>query len=904
MTLILIDGHAIAYRSYFAFIKNPLTNSRGQNTSAVFGFTRMLMLVQKRYRPDYFAVAFDSGEETERHREFPEYKANRDEMPDDLSSQLPILFDLLDAFGVPVLMEPGYEADDILATVARQASSQGMDVRIVTSDKDLLQLLSDRVHVIRPSKGTGLTDEVGPEFLEDKYGLRPPQIIDLLALMGDSSDNIPGVRGIGEKTALRLLHDFGSLDGILEKLDDIEPDHVKRKIEEGRDDALLSRRLVTLQKVPLNVALSGLRPAPPDEERLTELLLDLDFHQLIRELSLKPGARGEETRYETVDADGLEALAGELRRSGEFVLDVETTSLDAMQARLVGISFCIEQRQAWYVPVALERPSGCDGLFGGATDDEPPGIGIDLVREKLGPVLSDRRIAKIGHNIKYDLLVLESHGLPVAGAAFDTMIASYCLEPERRSHSLDNLALEFCKHRMISYKELFEKGDKKRDIRTVSLRKLADYSCEDADYTMRLRNIFQSSLAGEGVETLFREVEMPLSIVLKRMEQEGVGIDLDVLAKLSTGAARQIETLTERILRSAGEEFNINSNKQLQHILFEKLGLPSARRTKTGYSTDVEVLSELAREHEIARLVLDYRQLAKLTNTYIDALPRLVNPLTGRIHTSFNQTVTATGRLSSSEPNLQNIPIRTELGKQIRRAFVPREGNILMDADYSQIELRIMAHLSRDPALIEAFREGTDVHRRTAARIFGVDEARVDDAMRSSAKTINFGVMYGMGPRGLSKALGLSHDEAKAFIAEYFERHPGVKEYIDRVIEEAQRNRSVQTLLGRRRPLPDIDSEDGRARSFSERMAVNMPIQGTAADMIKVAMVNIDRAIRERSLKGRMILQVHDELVFDIPPAELEVMEELVRTLMESAVDLEVPLVVDIGTGSDWLEAH
>lgn len=904
MTLILIDGHAIAYRSYFAFIRNPLTNSKGQNTSAVFGFARMLMLVQKRYRPDYLAVAFDSGEETERHREYSEYKANRDEMPDDLSSQLPILFDLLEAFGVPVLVKPGYEADDILATVAGEASSQGMDVMIVTGDKDLYQLLNDRIHIIRPSTGTGLTDEVGPEFLEEKYGLKPPQIVDLLALMGDSSDNIPGVKGIGEKTALRLLHEFGSLDEILDKLDDVKPEHVRRKIAEGLDDALLSRDLVTLRNVPFTVVLSELRPAPPDEERLTRLLLDLEFHQLIRELSLGPVVEDAAAKYETVDVDGLQTLAAELRRAGEFVLDVETTSIDAMQARLVGVSFCTREERAWYAPVATERTSGGYGLFAGTANRESAGIDLDLIREKLGPVLADENIAKIGHNIKYDLLVLESHGLPVAGVAFDTMIASYCLESERRSHALDNLALEFCKHRMVSYRELFDKGDKKRDIRTVPLRRLAAYSCEDADYTMRLRNIFQRSLAEAGIETLFRTVEMPLSNVLKRMEQEGVGIDRRVLEKLSTGVARQIETLTASIHHLAGEEFNINSNKQLQRILFEKLGLPSARRIKTGFSTDSEVLSELGGEHEIARLILDHRQLTKLASTYIDALPRLVNPLTGRIHTSFNQTVTATGRLSSSDPNLQNIPIRTELGKQIRRAFVPREGNILMDADYSQIELRIMAHLSRDPALVAAFREGTDVHRRTAARIYGVDENRVDDAMRSSAKTINFGVMYGMGPRGLSKALGLSLDEAKAFIDEYFERHPGVREYIDHAIEEARRNRFAQTLLGRRRPLPDIDSEDGRVRSFSERMAVNMPIQGTAADMIKIAMVNIDRAMTERRLDGRMILQVHDELVFDIPPAERDVVEELVRTLMESAIDLAVPLVVDIGTGKDWLEAH
>jgi DNA polymerase-1 len=904
MTLFLIDGHAIAYRSYFAFIKNPLTNSKGQNTSAVFGFTRVLMLIMKKFAPDYLAVAFDSGEETERHREYPDYKANRDEMPDDLSSQLPILFDLLEAFGVPVIMKPGFEADDIIATVAGEASDRGVDVKIVTGDKDLFQLLSEKVHIIRPSKGTSLDDEVGPEFLVEKYGLKPEQVVDLLALMGDSSDNIPGVRGIGEKTALKLLHEFGSLGGILGALERVKPEHVKRKIEEGRNDALLSRELVTLKKVPVAFSLPDLKPVPPDEERLTSLLLELEFHQMVVELSLSPGASTGEKKYEIVDESETERLVKRLERSRGFVLDVETTAVDAMQAELVGISFCTEEGRAWYVPVSMEVSSRPEDLFGADSNGTVGGVPLDTIREKLGPVLADEGIPKIGHNIKYDLLVLEAHDLPVAGVEFDTMIASYCLDPERRSHSLDNLALEFCRHRMIPYRDLFDPGDRERDIRAVPMRRLGDYSCEDADYTLRLRNIFQPKLAEVGVEVLFREVEMPLSIVLKNMEQEGVGIDTDGLGKLSKEVSRRLASLTDEIHRTVGEEFNINSNKQLQHVLFDKLGLPSARKTKTGYSTDVGVLSDLAGEYEIARLILKYRQLAKLTSTYIDALPRLVNPRTGRIHTSFNQTVTATGRLSSSDPNLQNIPIRTDLGRRIRRCFVPREENILMDADYSQIELRIMAHLSRDQALVTAFKEGADVHRRTAARIYGIPEDEVDDTKRANAKTINFGVMYGMGPRGLSKALGISLEEAKVFITEYFDRHPGVKEYIDRAIHEARENRYAQTLLGRRRPLPEIDSDDGRMRSFSERMAVNMPIQGTAADMIKIAMVNIDRAMVKSGIEGCMILQVHDELVFEIPPAERDAMEELVRTLMESAIDLEVPLVVDIGTGRNWLEAH
>jgi len=519
-------------------------------------------------------------------------------------------------------------------------------------------------------------------------------------------------------------------------------------------------------------------------------------------------------------------------------------------------------------------------------------------------VLSNERIGKIGHNIKYDLLVLEAHGFYVNGVTFDTMIASYCLDPERRSHALDTLAIEFCRHKMTTYKELFLKGDSKRDIRTVPLKRLAPYSCEDADFTMRLKRIFEKALRDFGFERLFHDIEVPLCLVLKRMEREGISIDLNKLRVMSAEVSRELENLTKIIHEIAGEEFNINSSKQLQRILFEKLGLSPIRRTKTGYSTDMEVLLELVPEHEIAELILEHRQLSKMASTYIDALPRLVHPSTNRIHTSFNQTVTATGRLSSSNPNLQNIPIRTELGRKIRSAFVPRSGNILMDADYSQIELRIMAHLSGDEALMGAFLEGVDVHRRTAARIHGVPEDVVDEGMRALAKTINFGVIYGMGARGLSRQLGISADDAKSFIDEYFRRYPGVGDYIDRSKKEAGKNGYVETLLGRRRMLPDIHSDDARVRSFSERIAINMPIQGTAADLIKMAMINIDRSISDRDLESRMILQVHDELVFDVKPGERETMEELVRKHMESALELNVPLRVDIGTGENWLEAH
>ncbi len=902
MALFLIDGHAIAYRSYFAFIRNPLTNSRGENTSAVYGFLRTVLQLVERYDPEMLVCVFDSEEETGRHREYSDYKANREEMPDDLSPQFPVIVEMLEAMGIPVVVKPGYEADDIIATLAGEAETSGMDVRIVSGDKDLFQLLSDRVRIIRPGKGTNLADVSGPDMVARKYGLRPDQIVDLLALMGDSVDNIPGVKGIGEKTALKLLQDFGSLDAIFERSGEIEPAHVRRKIEAGREDALMSRDLVTLIDVPLDVTIDQLGKRERDDEALLDMLLDLEFNQVIKELDLGRSVSASSADYSMVDEAGLQNLASILTEAGGFALDTETTSLDPLEAELVGISFCCEEGRAFFVPVESREQMETTGLFD--IEGDSPGIPLEKVREVLGPVLESDATEKTGHNIKYDLKVLEAHGLPVGNVTWDTMIASYCIDPSRRSHSLDNLAMDYFRHRMIPYKELFEKGDRTKDIRTVSPGKLTEYACEDADFTLRLRESFEPDLEGTDAGKLFTDIEMPLSFVLKRMELEGMGVYTKRLKALSGKVATEVDRLTGEIYALAGETFNINSGKQLQHILFEKLGLPSSRKTKTGWSTDVRVLTELAVENVIAGLILEYRQLAKLAGTYIDALPKLVSGKTGRIHTSFNQTVTATGRLSSSDPNLQNIPIRTEMGRRIRGAFVPRKGNILVDADYSQIELRIMAHLSKDPELVAAFREEADIHTRTAARIFGVAEEEVTHEMRSGAKTINFGVMYGQGPRALSQQLRIPFDEAKGFIDEYFDKYPGIRDFIESSKESAREKGYSETLLGRRRPLPEIDSGDGRLRSFAERIAVNMPIQGTAADMIKIAMIDIDAAITEEGLGARMVLQVHDELVFDVPLGEKERVIELVREKMEAALELDVPLKVDVGTGADWLEAH
>ena len=895
MELILIDGHAMAYRAYYAMIRSPLTNSRGENTSAVFGFARVIIQILNKYNPDHMAVVFDSAEPTERHEIFDEYKANRKPMPEDMVYQIPVIQSLLEALGIPVMASPGYEADDIIATLARRESGQGNRVRIISGDKDLFQLLSDSVKMVRPSKGVNLSNEVGPEYLQEKYGLAPEQITDYLALKGDSSDNIPGVSGIGEKTALKLLTEYGSLDNILGNLENVNPKHVREKIRNGKEDAILSRELVRLREVPGEYSLEDMKIGEKDREKLTELLLDLDFNQFIAELIPESQERGE-AEYTLVEEDGIDKLVSYLRKAGGFVLDVETTSLSPMEAELVGISFCAEKGMAFYIPVS---GNGGGGLF-----DTGTGISPGLLKEKLNDLLLDETLWKTGHNIKYDLIVLRNAGIEVRGVDFDTMVASYCLDPARRSHSLDNLALEYCQHRMIPYRELFDKKDREKDIRKVPLERLKEYACEDSDYTFRLREILEGMIEGTEAENLFRDIEMPLLFSLMDMEVAGIEIDRRQLEELQEKIEGKLGEIEKKIYEEAGEVFNIRSNQQLQAILFEKLELPVIRKTKTGYSTDMRVLEQLAEEHPIAEMITEHRQLSKLLNTYVEVLPQLVNRRTGRIHTSFNQTVTATGRLSSSSPNLQNIPIRSDIGREIRKAFVPQEGSILVDADYSQIELRILAHLSGDPGLINGFRDGADIHTRTASIIFEKPEEEVESSQREAAKTINYGVIYGQGPRALSSQIGVSFDEAKSFIEDYFDKYSGVRDFIENCKREAAERGYAETMFGRRRGLENIDSDNNRLKSFAERIAVNMPIQGTAADMIKIAMINIDRSIREKKLKSRMILQVHDELVFEVPEEEKKIMIELVRDEMEAAVELKVPLIVSIGSGGNWLEAH
>lgn len=909
MSLYLVDGHALAYRSYYAFVRRPLVNSKGEETSAVFGFIKTILQLLEKFEPTHLVAVFDSAEATFRDELFADYKANRPGMPEALADQLPRIMEVIEAMGIPVLSAPGYEADDIIATLSRRIESR-MPVRVVSGDKDLFQIVTPATHILRPGKAGLLDEEVDRGLLKEKYGLDPEQFVDYQALRGDPSDNVPGVPGIGEKTALKLMRQFGSLDEIYERIGEVSSKSVRNKLEAGREQAFLSRRLVTLERaVPIDVTVEQMSRRPFDTNRLRSLLRALEFDQILESLpqpALPAESPGPAVTYTCVDTEiDLQELVGKLRGAGEFAVDVETSGLDAMQAVLAGISLSVREGAAWYVPVRSVIEEEDAPTLLPATPRYAPGMQLETVRSVLGPVFADASVSKIGQNIKYDATVLANAGIPLAGIGFDTMLASYCLDPARRSHGLDNLAEELCGHRMIPFKALFDTRAKNKDIRTVSIDRVTEYACEDADYTLRLKKYFQPLLDVSQVKGLFEDVEMPLSGVLTRMEINGVALDTTVLAGLSSDMETRLSSLQQSIFDATGEEFNINSTAKLQEILFGKLGLKPTHKTKTGFSTDTEVLKGLAEQHEVADLIIEYRMVSKLKGTYVDALPRLVNPKTGRVHTSYNQAVATTGRLSSSDPNLQNIPIRTPLGREIRKAFIAGGDDwVMLDADYSQIELRIMAHLSQDAELIKAFADDADVHRRTASRILGVGLDEVSDEMRSRAKTVNFGIMYGMGARGLAQSLEIDVNEAKKFIDDYFESYPGVRRFINETIEQARRDRSVSTLLGRVRRLPDIDSGERRAQAFAERTAVNTPIQGTAADIIKVAMVELERRFAERGLEARMILQVHDELLVELPRSELEAAREVVRDVMENAVALRVPLKVDMASGRNWLEAH
>ncbi|UCE05308.1 MAG: DNA polymerase I [bacterium] len=900
--LFLIDGSALAYRSYFAFARNPLINSKGENTSAVFGFLNSLLKVVDEQQPDYLAAVFDTPEPTFRHQIYPEYKATREKMPDEMSEQLPRIKQVLEVFNVAVIEIPGLEADDVMGALAKLAEAQNLETFLVTGDKDFLQLVSPMIKVYNPRRAGEAVEILDEKGVVQKIGLPSSKIIDYLSLMGDSSDNVPGVPGIGPKTAVDILNQFDSLEDIYQNLDKIKSDRIHHKLAENKDQVFLSRQLVTLKtKISIPVKIDELEKKAPDRARAFELMKELEFNSLLDRFSKQEKA--EEFNYTTIkNLDQLEELVTKLNSCHQFTFDLETTDVDPMKADIVGLSFSWKEAEAYYIPVVDGNIANTSDLF---SEKRFRGLPSKTVLNSLKPILENNSTKKCGQNVKYDILILSRKGIEVNGIDFDTMVASYVVNPSLRQHNLDALALSYLNYQKIPTKDLIGTGKKQVSMAEVAIEEVSRYACEDADFTQRLRHILEPKLAEYGLKQLFDEVELPLIQVLMAMERNGVSLDVPYLNQMSKELEERLDQLIEDIYQLAGQQFNINSTKQLADILFNKLKLPVIKRTKTGPSTDVTVLESLARDHQLPRELLEYRQLTKLKSTYVDALPRLINTKTGRVHTSYNQTVAATGRLSSSDPNLQNIPIRTEIGRKIREAFIPVDDNhVILDADYSQIELRIMAHLSQDPMLIEAFQQGKDIHRETAALVFKVQPDEVTDDMRRRAKEVNFGIMYGMGPYGLASRLEIPQEEAEMFIINYFASYPRIQEFMMNAQEFARKNGYVTTLLNRRRYLPDIHSDNRRVREFAERNAINTPIQGTAADLIKVAMIKIFNRIKEKKLATKMIMQVHDELVFEVPKSEVDMVKNLVRSEMENAIELSVPIKADIGIGNNWLEAH
>jgi DNA polymerase-1 len=894
--LFLIDASAFAYRAFFAI--RGLTNSKGQPTNAVYGFARILLKLLREHDPSHIAVVFDAPGKTFRDEMYALYKANREAMPEELSSQFPLIHDLVKAFNIPIFQQAGVEADDIMGTLARRAEAEDVESILVTGDKDMLQLIGDKVKVYDPGKGDGGT-WYGFAEVKERFGCDPDHVIDALALMGDTADNIPGVRGIGPKTAKTLMETYGSLEGIYEHIGALKGKQ-REKLEEDRSIAFLSRQLVTIKTdLDLPLTIADCRRGEEDRGKLAEVFHALEFQSLLEEF-LPDASATETTDYRLVlTREHLKKAIAEMRAAGSFAVDTETTSTDPMRADLVGVSMSCAAGTAYYIPVGHTNESMA------SAKEIPAGTSLDRTTalEMLRPLLEDAGVIKVGHNIKYDLIVLERAGIRIAGIGLDTMVASYLTDAGRMRHNLEEVSLHYLKRKMIPISDLIGKGSKAVTFDTVPVDSACEYACEDADITWRLAEVFQPLLSERGLWELFDRVERPLIRVLARMEQAGVGVDLHVFEELRKEVEGRLQSLEREIHQAAGVPFQINSPKQMQEILFGKLGLKPIRKTKTGFSTDVEVLEVLAREHPLPEKVLEYRILEKLRGTYIEALPRLVHPVTGRLHTSFNQAVAATGRLSSSDPNLQNIPVRTEIGKRIREGFVPQDaGRKLVSADYSQIELRILAHLSGDAHLKEAFVHDADIHQETAARVFGVMPELVTSEMRRQAKAVNFGVIYGISAFGLSRNLGISNAEASRFIDQYFEKYPGVRAWIDATLRQAAQDGYVATLLKRRRYVPELTSRNVSMRRAAERIAMNTPVQGSAADVIKLAMIRLDQALENTD--ARLILQVHDELVVEAPVQSAPEIASMVKQIMEEAIELDVPLKVDVGIGDNWAEIH
>ena len=913
--LYLIDAMSLAYRAHYIFISRPLINSKGQNTSAAYGFTNSLLKLIEDHSIEHAAVVFDEGEEdTFRKEMYEDYKANRDPPPDELLENIPYIKEIVKGLDIPVLEVPGVEADDVIGTLARQAEGDGADVVIVSPDKDFKQLLSDKVSIYKPAKGDQDFEIKTGETFREEYGLDPAQFVDMLALMGDSSDNVPGVYGIGEKTAQKLLREHHSVENLIDHADDLSGKRARDGMQEHAEEARLSKRLVRI-RTELDVGLEWhqLRREEPDEQKLTALFQELEFESLADRLDLDGGTQPDASEDEDEDLafdfgpyeevqelnpdavdynvveteEELRAFADRLDEQSRYAIDTEASSKEPMYADLVGLSFSADAETATYVPTPL-----------------PDDTSTDAVLDVLGPVL-EQETKKAGHNLKYDLLLLKQHGVDVAGPLFDTMVAHYLVAPEQ-NHNLGDVARSVLNYKMVPISELIGDDTDRDSMREVDVEEAAPYACEDADIALRLADDLRAQLDESNVLDIAHDIEFPLVHVLAAMEHTGITLDTDVLDEISTGLEDRLNEIEEDIFELAGEEFNINSPQQLAEILFEKLDLPVVTKTPTGKpSTKESVLQELSTEHDIPGLVLDWRSTYKLKSTYLDSLGELVNPETGRLHTSFNQTRTATGRLSSSDPNLQNIPIRTELGRQIRRAFVPAEDWTLLTADYAQIELRILASMSGDEAMQETFRKDGDIHTDAASRVYGIDPDEVTPDQRSKAKEVNYGIPYGISPWGLAQRMRMPVDEAQDIIKQYRKSYPGVSRLLNELVEKAQEKGYAETLLGRRRYLPNIDSSNSNERSAAERVAVNMPIQGTQADMIKIAMNRIHERLADEDWATQMLLQVHDELVFEVPPDEVSEVQSMINQEMKDALPLDdVPVVVDIDGGAHWLDAH
>ena len=918
--LFLLDAYALIYRSYYAFIKNPRINSKGQNTSAIIGFLNTLNEVIEKEQPTHLGVAFDPHGPTFRSEAFPAYKAQREATPEDIRTAVPIIKDILKAYRIPILQADGYEADDVIGTLAKKADAMGIDCYMLTPDKDYGQLVTDHARIYRPRHGGGY-EVMGPQEVCAKYAITTPlQVIDLLALMGDSADNFPGCPGVGEKTAAKLIADFGNVEQLLQRTDELKG-ALKKKVEEHVEDIRMSYFLATIKTdVPVELDMDALQIVEPDKEELTKIFGELEFKsladRLLKKTEKKPKADNLQlSLFEEFPADGRESakisnlatlkttaheyklveneddllkLCDFFRTNKILSLDTETTSTSAIDAELVGLSFSVKEHEAFYVPVPAEREQA-----------------LKIVNI-FKPLYEDPKILKVGQNLKYDLEVLRNYNVELQGPMWDTMIAHYLIQPELR-HNMDYMAEIYLNYQTIHIDELIgPKGKGQRSMRDLSPTQVYEYAAEDADITLQLKNKLEPELKKFHVEQLFYDIEMPLMPVLAEMEMNGVCLDTDSLNETSKQLTDRMLEIEARIYELAGTQFNIASPKQVGEVLFDKLKIvEKAKKTKTGqYVTSEEVLQQLKHKHEIVADILEHRGLKKLIGTYIDALPKLINPRTGHIHTSFNQTITATGRLSSSDPNLQNIPIRGEDGKEIRKAFIPEPGCLFFSADYSQIELRVMAHLSQDENMIRVFSEGKDLHAATASNIYKKPIEEVTRDERTKSKRANFGIIYGITVFGLAERLDISRDEAKQLIDGYFETFPRVHDYMEQAKQQARQKGYVETLFGRRRYLPDINSQNATVRGFAERNAINAPIQGTAADIIKVAMIRIYRRFRQEGIRSKMILQVHDELNFSVYPEEKEQVERIVLEEMQGAFPLSVPLIADSGYGNNWLEAH